>query len=220
MMLDLEMRGMNVTIPHKESIISLLDRLDLNAIKVGAVNTITNDKGTLIGSNTDLYGVAKAFELAQFEVKDKEVLVIGAGGASRAVCAYLSEAGAKVRITNRTNTKAASLADKFDNVTAVDFDSLAKGQYAALVNCTPVGMKGFPNDLPLPIETIQKGMLVMDTIYNPAVTKLLEVAQEKGATPVSGKEMLIHQALKAFELWTGKVPPYEVMEQAFREALP
>ena len=127
MMLDLEMRGMNVTIPHKESIISLLDRLDLNAIKVGAVNTITNDKGTLIGSNTDLYGVAKAFELAQFDVRDKEVLVIGAGGASRAVCAYLSEAGAKVKIANRTNTKAASLADKFDNVTAVDFDSLAKG---------------------------------------------------------------------------------------------
>ena len=81
-------------------------------------------------------------------------------------------------------------------------------------------MKGFPNDLPLPSEAIQKGMLVMDTIYNPAVTKLLEVAQEKGATPVSGKEMLIHQALKAFELWTGKAPPYEVMEQAFREALP
>jgi shikimate dehydrogenase/3-dehydroquinate dehydratase type I len=220
MMLDLDMRGMNVTIPHKESVISLLDRLDLHAIKVGAVNTIINDKGTLIGSNTDLYGVAKTFELANFDPKDKEVLVVGAGGASRAVCAYLSGAGAKVRITNRTNTKAASLADKFDNVTAVGFDTLAKGRFEAVVNCTPVGMKGFPNELPLPIENIQKGMLVLDTIYNPPVTKLLEVAREKGAVPISGKDMLIYQALKAFELWTGKSPAYEVMEQAFREALP
>jgi shikimate dehydrogenase/3-dehydroquinate dehydratase type I len=220
MMRDLDMRGINVTIPHKESIISLLDRLDLHAIKVGAVNTIINDKGTLIGSNTDLYGVAKTFELASFDVKDKDILVVGAGGASRAVCAYLSEAGAKVKITNRTNTKAASLADKFDNVTAVDFDSLGKGSYAAVVNCTPLGMKGFPNDLPLPIENIQKGMLVLDTVYNPEVTLLLQVAREKGALPVSGKDMLIYQALKAFELWTGKAPAYEVMEQAFREALP
>jgi shikimate dehydrogenase/3-dehydroquinate dehydratase type I len=219
-MIELDMRGMNVTIPHKESIIPLLDRLDLQAIKVGAVNTIINNKGTLIGSNTDLYGVAKTFELANFDVKDKDVLVLGAGGASRAVCAYLSEAGANVKITNRTNTKAASLADKFDKVTAVEFDSLAKGKYAAMVNCTPVGMKGFPNDLPLPIEAIQKGMLVLDTIYNPAVTKLMEVAKEKGALPISGKDMLIYQALKAFELWTGKAPAYEVMEQAFREALP
>jgi shikimate dehydrogenase/3-dehydroquinate dehydratase type I len=220
MMLDLDMRGINVTIPHKESIISLLDRLDMHAIKVGAVNTITNDKGTLIGSNTDLYGVAKTFELANFDVKDKDVLVVGAGGASRAVCAYLSEVGAKVKITNRTNTKAASLADKFDNVTAVEFGTLTKGKYDAVINCTPVGMKGFPNELPLPIETIQKGMLVLDTIYNPVVTKLIEVAKEKGALAISGKDMLIYQAIKAFELWTGKAPAYEVMEQAFREALP
>ena len=220
LMIDLDMRGLNVTIPHKESVISLMDRLDREALKVGAVNTIINDKGTLIGSNTDLYGVAKTFELAKFEVKDKDVLIIGAGGASRAVCAYLSEAKAKVKITNRTNTKASSLADKFDNVTAVEFDSLAKGKYDAVVNCTPIGMKGFPNELPLPAEIIQKGMLVLDTIYNPEVTKLIEVAREKGAVAISGKDMLIYQALKAFELWTGKVPTYEVMEQAFREELP
>jgi shikimate dehydrogenase len=220
LMVDLDLKGMNVTIPHKESIISSLDRLDPEATKVGAVNTIINDKGTLIGSNTDLYGVAKTFELANFDVKDKEVLVIGAGGASRAVCAYLSEAGAKVKITNRTNTKAASMADKFNNVSLVEFDSLAKGKYAAVVNCTPLGMKGFPNELPVPIEVIRPGMFVLDTIYNPSVTKLIEVAREKGALPVSGKDMLIYQALKAFELWTGKAPAYEVMEQAFREALP
>ncbi len=220
MMVDLDMRGLNVTIPHKESIIAHLDRLDIDALKVGAVNTIINDKGKLIGSNTDLYGVAKSFELANFDSRDKDVLVVGAGGASRAVCAYLSGAGAKVKITNRTNTKAASLAEKFDNVTAVEFDSLAKGKYDAIVNCTPIGMKGFPNDIPVPAETIQKGMLVLDTIYNPEITMLLEVAKEKGAQPVSGKDMLIYQAMKAFELWTGKAPEYEVMERAFREALP
>jgi shikimate dehydrogenase/3-dehydroquinate dehydratase type I len=220
MMLDLDMRGLNVTIPHKESVIALLDHLDKDAAKVGAVNTIINEKGKLVGSNTDLYGVAKTFELANFDVKDKDILVIGAGGASRAVCAYLSEAGAKVKITNRTNTKAASMADKFKNVTLVEFDSLAKGKYDAMINCTPLGMKGFPNELPVPIEVIQPGMLVLDTIYNPEVTRLLEVAKEKGAVPVSGKDMLIYQALKAFELWTGKAPAYEVMEQAFREALP
>jgi shikimate dehydrogenase/3-dehydroquinate dehydratase type I len=219
-MLELDMRGMNVTIPHKESIISLLDRLDRQAIQVGAVNTITNDKGTLIGSNTDIYGVAKTFELAKFDVKDKEALVVGAGGASRAVCAFLSEAGAKVKITNRTSTKAESLADKFDNVTAVRFDTIGKGRYDVLVNCTPLGMRGFPDELPVPIETIQDGMFVLDTIYNPEQTRLLGVAQEKGALPVSGKDMLIFQAMKAFEIWTGKVPAYEVMEQAFREALP
>lgn len=220
MMVDLDMRGLNVTIPHKESIISLLDRLDIDALKVGAVNTIINDKGRLTGSNTDLYGVARSFELANFDAKDKDVLVVGAGGASRAVCAYLSGAGAKIKITNRTNTKAASLAEKFDNVTAVEFDSLSKGKYDAIVNCTPIGMKGFPNEIPLPAETIQEGMLVLDTIYNPEITKLLEVAKEKGALPVSGKDMLIYQAMKAFDLWTGKAPAYEVMEQAFREALP
>ena len=220
LIIDLDMRGMNVTIPHKESVISLMDRIDKDGLKVGAVNTIVNDKGTLIGCNTDLFGVAKTFELANFEAKDKDILIIGAGGASRAVCAYLSEAKAKVKITNRTNTKASSLADKFDNVTAVEFESLAKGRYDAVVNCTPIGMKGFPNELPLPVEVIQKGMLVLDTIYNPQMTKLLELAKEKGATPISGKDMLIYQALKAFELWTGKAPAYEVMEQAFREELP
>jgi len=220
LMVDLDMRGLNVTIPHKESVISLMDRIDMDGLKVGAINTVTNDKGTLIGSNTDLFGVTKTFELANFDVKDKDVLIIGAGGASRAVCAYLSQAGARVKITNRTNTKASSLADKFDNVTAVEFDTLAKGKYDAIVNCTPIGMKGFPDELPLPAEVIQKGMIVLDTIYNPQVTKLLEVAKEKGATPISGKDMLIYQALKAFELWTGKAPAYEVMEQAFRESLP
>jgi shikimate 5-dehydrogenase len=105
-------------------------------------------------------------------------------------------------------------------VTAIEFDSLAKGKFSAVVNCTPLGMKGFPDELPLPAESIQKGMLVLDTIYNPEVTKLIAVAKEKGAQAITGKDMLIYQALKAFELWTGKAPAYGVMEQAFREALP
>ncbi|MCX6650691.1 MAG: shikimate dehydrogenase [Methanomassiliicoccales archaeon] len=216
----LGIKGFNVTIPHKETIIPFLDRVDPLAERIGAVNTVVNEDGNLVGRNTDVIGVERTFERNGVDPKDKMALVLGAGGASRSVLAYLTSKGAEVDITNRTMGKAESLSKAFDGVSAVGRPIAEEKQYDIIVNCTPLGMKGFPMEMPISPHSLREGQFVMDIVYNPAVTPLLAEASRKGAVAVSGKDMLIYQALASFELWTGKAAEYEVMEQAFREALP
>lgn len=216
----LGVKGFNVTIPHKETIIPNLDRLDPVAEKIGAVNTVTNEDGKLIGRNTDVIGVERTFEKNGVDIDGKMALVLGAGGASRSVCSFLASKGAEVDITNRTMGKAESLAKAFSGTTAVGRRVAEEKQYDIIVNCTPLGMKGFPQEMSISPHVLREGQFVMDTVYNPAVTPLLAEASRKGAVAVNGKDMLIYQALASFELWTGKVAEYDVMERAFREALP
>jgi shikimate 5-dehydrogenase len=116
--------------------------------------------------------------------------------------------------------KAESLAKAFTGVSAVGKRVAEEKQYDIVVNCTPLGMKGFPQEMSISPHILREGQFVMDTVYNPPVTPLLAEASRKGAVAVNGKDMLIYQALASFELWTGKAAEYEVMERAFREAMP
>lgn len=215
----LGIRGFNVTIPHKESIIPFLDRVDPVAERIGAVNTVVNENGSLVGRNTDVIGVERTFERHGVDVRGKAALVLGAGGASRSVLSFLVSKGADVDITNRTLAKAESLARTF-GAEAVTARVAEEKKYDVIVNCTPLGMKGFPQEMSISPHVLQEGQFVMDTVYNPPVTPLLAEASRKNAVAVNGKDMLIYQALASFEMWTGKAVEYEVMEKAFREVLP
>ena len=215
----LDIRGSNITIPYKEAIVPHLDRLDPEAERIGAVNTVKNEEGDMVGYNTDVYGVEMTFRNAGVDPKGKAALVMGAGGAARSVCAYLSKAGSKIALANRTKDKAMVLADRFTDVEVMDPDAITSKSYDIVVNCTPLGMKGYPDQLSVRSDVLAPGQFVMDTIYNPARTRLVIEAEAKGAKAVSGKDMLIYQAMKAFDIWTGQTPRFEVMARGFEEGM-
>ena len=214
--LEYDLRGFNVTIPHKEAVAPLLDRLAPSATQVGAVNTVLIEEGEFIGHNTDVHGVEMTFKESGVDPKGKKVLLVGAGGAARACCAYLYGAGAKVSIYNRTRGRAEDLCRSFRNCQAIDSDTLSD-QYDIVINSTPVGMKGFPGGLPAPEHVLRPSQFVLDLVYTPPITPFLEAAERAGAATANGERMLLHQAIKAFEIWTGRTPSYATMSSALRE---
>lgn len=216
LMRDLNINGLNVTIPHKESVIEYLDKIEDSAEDVGAVNVIVNRKGRLIGMNTDVSGIAQAFKAANADVNGKRSLIIGAGGAARACAAFLRSEDADIFITNRTMPRAEEVASMFSGQ-AVGADEAINLEPDVVINCTPLGMKGFPSELPIDPKILRTGQVVMDVIYNPELTPLLIEAESRGCSIISGKEMLIYQAIDAFEAWTGQRPSYEVMAEAVRK---
>jgi len=218
LMRELDLRGLNVTIPHKETVAQWLDRLDPSAESAGAVNVVTNEEGELIGMNTDVYGVRMTFEKAGIQVSGMETLVVGAGGAAKAVCSYLREKRARIHVVNRTKSKAERIAEEFGGL-ALEFLEAEKKEFELVINCTPVGMSGFPEGLPISPSVFRKGQVVMDVIYNPLKTPFLLEAEKRGAITLSGVEMLIYQAMDAFAKWTGRWPPYETMAGAAKGAL-
>lgn len=221
--------GVNVTIPHKVQSINYVDEVDLWAQKVGSINTIVNRRGKLFGFNTDGYGFLKALQVeANYHPKEKNVLVIGAGGAARAAVHALVEEGADVVIANRTIEKAFGIANEFENehlVQVVDrsgkYFQRALDNASLIVNCTPMGMKGgqFQNDSPLDSSQIRENVLVYDMVYNPIFTPFLKQAKISGAETISGLSMLVFQGAESFKLWTGKTPSISVMLKAASEAL-
>jgi 3-dehydroquinate dehydratase/shikimate dehydrogenase len=217
--LELNMMGFNVTIPHKEKIVPLLDKLDETASKTKAVNTVVIQDGEFTGMNTDVYGVAKTFEKAEMRVKGKRVLVIGAGGAARACIYHLTSAGARTSLVNRTRLRADVLANDFPGVQVIEKDDAERLPFDVIINCTPLGMRGFPDEPPISSQIFREGQFVFDTVYNPRITRFLADAQGRGAVIQSGQEMLVQQAIKAFEAWTGRSPSYEVMSEAARGAI-
>jgi shikimate dehydrogenase/3-dehydroquinate dehydratase type I len=218
-MRELRIRGINVTIPHKESIIPLLDEVDDTARRVGAVNTVVNQDGRLVGLNTDIDGVAGTFSSAGISPKEKRALILGAGGAAKACCAFLAESGTSLSVVNRSRERAEKLAEQFPGTDVLSKEEALKAEFDIVINCTPLGMKGFPDELPIDPGIFHEGQFVMDAIYNPPKTRFLVEAERKGALTRSGIEMLIYQALSAFEVWTGLSPPYEVMARVIREEL-
>lgn len=214
---EVDMRGFNVTIPHKESIMPFLDRLDASAEAVGAVNTVEMQDGDAVGHNTDLVGVQMTLKQHEVEAKGKKALVVGAGGAARAVCAALAISGARIAITTRNWQKAESLSKKFKGAHPVTAEDALREHFDLVINCTPLGMKGFPDELPISPAIFHQQQFVMDAVYNPPRTRFLIEAEKRGASTINGESMLVHQALKAFEIWTGKAPPAEVMLRALRE---
>ncbi len=222
----LSISGVNVTVPHKERIVRLLDYLDDDAEFLEAVNTVKNEKGVLTGYNTDAGGFLDSLKEAGIEVKGKKVTIIGAGGAAKAVgYALLKERVSFLNIVNRNFQKAKELGEKLGKMGKVLVFPL-KGTTIEvllsdtdiLVNTTSVGLK--PEDPFLfDYSKIPEKLTVIDIIYNPPETPLLKVAKEKGCKTLNGIGMLLHQGARAFKIWTGMEPPIEEMRKALMEGL-
>ncbi len=213
-------RGVNVTVPHKVAVMPYLDAVSPEAQAIGAVNTIVNEAGRLIGHNTDAPGFARALEAAGVTARGMWAVVLGAGGAARAVVYALVQAGARVRVANRTFARAAALAEAF-GAEAVPFEGPAFAQAVRaadlLVNATSVGLND-PNASPIP-EGVWPRVAVVDIVYNPLETRLLREARAAGLVAVDGLGMLVWQGALAFELWTGRKAPVAAMRAAARMAL-
>ena len=224
--------GANVTIPHKEAVMPLLDELDPIVKRVGAVNTIINREGRLFGCNTDVEGFLRALrEDGGFDPRDKHVAVAGAGGAARAVVVALCEAGAaSVTIMNRTPSRARRLIEDLrpyvgqTALEALDASPESWAKVAAraelLVNCTSLGSAGPEEDRSaVPAGVIRPEMLVYDLVYRPTETRLLRDASSRGARTLGGLPMLVYQGAASFKIWTGRDAPIDVMMSAARKAL-
>lgn len=226
----LNMAGVSVTIPHKEKVIQHLDDVDEAARHIGAVNTIVNRDGRLIGHNTDGAGYLLSLrEETGFGVKGKSVVILGSGGAARAVIYSILAAGpASVIISNRTLKRADALADEFrERFKTVDIktvelkdDVIERRSSGAdiLVNTTSLGMSGFER-LDIGVETLSPGAVVSDIVYSPIETGLLKKAKARGLKTHTGIGMLVRQGALSFELWTGEKAPLEVMKKAALKAL-
>ncbi len=211
----LNIKGVSVTIPHKENVIPFLDTLDRVAEEIGAVNTIVHREKRLFGYNTDWIGVKRALEEV-VSLADKRAVVVGAGGAARAVVYALKREGARVTIYNRTWEKARSLAEKFA-VEARPWEELPDARGEILVQTTSVGLK--EDVSPVPREILSLFQVVMDIVYTPLETRLLREAREAGCKTVHGLKMLVHQGAEQFRLFTGQEPPVSLMEEAALAAL-
>lgn len=214
----LGIRGVSVTVPHKISVMPFLDKLDTLAKDIGAVNTIVNDNGKLIGSNTDCEGAIRALE-EKTKITGKQVLVIGAGGAARAIVFGLKQKKAKIKIINRTKSHAQELAKeigaKYGDLT--DLSQIKNSDI--LIHATTTGMHPYSNNSLVPKEYLHKNLVVFDIVYNPKETKLIADAGEVGCQIVYGYKMLLYQAVAQFELFTGVKAPVKVMEEALLKGL-
>jgi shikimate dehydrogenase len=208
----LGVRGLSVTMPHKEDVAHLVDDRSDDAAALGAVNCVVPRGGRLFGENTDGPGFIDALREATFDPAGTRCVVIGAGGAARAVVLALARAGAReVGVANRTASRgdaAATLAGDAGRAVALDAVSGAD----LVVNATPIGM--VDDALPLDPQLLGAGQLVADLVYHPATTPMLAAAAAQGATTLNGLGMLVHQAARAFELWTGERPPIPAMRAA------
>jgi len=210
--------GFNVTIPHKVEMMKYLDRTDESCSIVGAANTVTNDGGVLKGHNTDMDGFLDPIRKRGIKVRDEDVLLLGAGGAARAIVAGLAKEHAKkVTIANRTLQRARELA-RFSQKIGLDAEAAAVedvpdlSRYRFIVNATSVGLKDEP--APVSTEGISENSVVYDIVYMPMNTDLIRRSKERGASVIFGYEMLLGQAARAFEIWHGRKAPYSAMRRA------
>jgi len=224
----LNIAGFNITTPHKIGIVGLLDELDESASLVGAVNTVKNDRGKLVGFNTDGEGALRALEEKVGSVRGKEVVLLGAGGAARAIAFSLSKAGARLTIANRTVPRAKALASTIGQKLGmgVEVASLNRAELAGtlknidvLINATSVGMSPKADQTLVSASMMHRGLVVYDIVYEPLRTKLLREARRAGGRTIDGLGMLVHQGALAFEIWTGKRAPIKVMEAAAKREL-
>jgi shikimate dehydrogenase len=213
----LAIQGVSVTIPFKEEIIPLIDEVDPQAAQIGAVNTVVNRAGRLCGYNTDWLGAIKALK-AKTSLKGEHILLLGAGGASRAIAFGILAEGGQVTLTDLDGPRAAALARDL-KVKAIPLEAVAQCPAALLVNATPVGMEPAIDGIPINHDLLGRYRLVMDIVYKPLETRLLREAKARGAATIDGLQMLIHQATAQFELWTGRSAPLETMSEAAYAAL-
>jgi shikimate dehydrogenase len=209
---SMQIRGVSCTIPHKIAVLAHLDQVDDIAKKIGAVNTIVNNNGELIGYNTDWLGILNPLEQL-IKLQNKTVALIGAGGAARAVAYAVTSKGAHLAIYNRTLSHAKDLAEEF-NGKDFSLDEIGNAQSAdIIINTTPVGLEN-KNETPIPKEFITNKHIVFDAVYGTHETQLVKDAKEKGAKTISGIEMLLYQGFAQFKLFTGHNAPVEAMRKA------
>ena len=230
----LGLAGVNVTVPHKEAVLPLLDGLSEEAARIGAVNTIVNREGYLYGDNTDGKGYLKALREAGFAPAGRTVLFLGAGGSARAVALQLALAGVgKLVFTNHTEARAADLACFIAEKTGIQVELVTWPEQAGdklptktladadlVVQATSLGMSPKVYEtVPLPFASFRPGQVASDLVYNPVETLFLKKARLAGAVTVSGLGMLLHQGALAFELWTGVPAPLAVMREVLKKEL-
>jgi shikimate dehydrogenase len=214
----LGIRGLGISMPFKQQVVPLLDGLDPLAARIGAVNTVVNDGGRLTGHNTDSSGAVRALEEVG-PLRRKRVLLLGAGGAARAIAHGVAERGVELCIANRDLERARTLAHEV-GATAKGLDEAEHaGDYDVVVNATSVGMNEVDPGSPVPERAIHAGQAVMDIVYKPIETALVRAARRAGAETVHGGRMLLYQAARQFELYTGHDAPLEAMDAALRAAM-
>ena len=220
---SLQVHGLNVTMPHKTAIMKHLDEIDPTAKSIGAINTILNAEGRLVGYITDGVGAVKALNENGVSLKGKKMLLLGAGGAAKAIAYHAAQEVEELKILNRTAQKAKELAEalhkKFDK--RISGNSLSSATLKKeledadiLVNATSVGMHPNVDQSLVDSSWLRPDLCVMDIIYNPLETKLAKDAKSVGAKVISGIEMLIYQGVASFEIWTNHPAPVKVMKEA------
>ncbi len=225
---SLGLRGLNVTMPHKNAVIYYLDEVDSTAKTIGAVNTILNNQEKLVGYNTDGKGAMIALQENGISTEEKKMLLLGAGGAAKAIAFQAAQEVEELVIVNRTSEKAEQLAKMLGK----NFGNKVNGRKLSdevlkqelettdiLVNATSVGMHPSVNSSPVPSDLLHSDLCVMDIIYNPLETKLAKDAKAVGAKVVSGLDMLLYQGAVAFEIWTNCPAPVDVMKKAALDKL-
>ncbi len=213
----MNIKGISITIPYKISVIDFLDEMDDMSMKIGAVNTVINRNGSLAGYNSDYLGAVAALA-EKTTIRDKEVAIIGAGGAARAIGFGILSEGGRLTILNRSAEKGEHLA----NALNAEFSLLKdfkEAKYQILINTTPLGMTPDIETTPVPEACLEKGMTVMDIVYNPLKTRLLNEAEKAGCTIIDGVSMFVYQGAFQFELWTGEKAPIEIMKNAVLDRL-
>jgi shikimate dehydrogenase len=210
-MRQFNIRGASVTIPFKQSVMRHLDWIDDQARAIGAVNTIVNRDGRLLGYNTD--SRAAVAPLGDVGIADKTVLVLGAGGAARAVAFGIHEKKGRLVITNRSEEKGRALANAYD-ARFVPMDEITRIRPDIIINTTSVGMDPHPDGLSCPADCLTPGTRVMDVVYTPIETRLISLARAKGCRVIDGLAMFVAQAAAQFELWTGITPDTAKMRTA------
>jgi shikimate dehydrogenase len=223
---QLGIHGLNITMPCKEAVATYLDTVEPTARAVGAVNTVVNDNGEFVGHNTDGMGALKALEAHNAGPQGKRVLLLGAGGAGKAIAFHVAQEASGLDILNRSGEKASRLAralqERFSSKTTGSGLSPAKirrklASADIVINATSVGMHPQADQSLVDPNWLRPDLMVMEVVYNPLETRLVKDAKRAGAKVVDGIEMLVHQGAAAFQMWTKQPAPVEVMRQAVLE---
>ncbi len=211
--------GFNVTIPHKVEMMKYLDKIDESCSLIGAVNTVSNNDGVLKGYNTDMDGFLEPLKKRNIDISNSNVLLLGAGGAARAIVAgFAKEKAKKITIANRTIEKATNLVEFAKKISldanAITIDEVGESakNYNIIVNATSIGLQKEAS--PISLDGIVEKTVVYDIVYMPMNTDFLKKAKEKNAIVIYGYEMLLGQAVRAFEIWHGMEAPYNAMKKA------
>jgi shikimate dehydrogenase len=213
----LGIKGASVTIPHKVEVMKFLDSIDEKALKIGAVNTIVNRDGKLFGYNTDCLGATHAL-LEKTGIKDKDVIILGSGGAARAIGFGIVSEGGRLTILGVLKDEGENLARDL-GVNYYHLSEFNNIDCSILINATPVGMTPNTEAMPVQGQDLNKEMAVMDIVYNPIKTRLLKEAEDIGCITVDGASMFVYQGAAQFEMWTGEKAPVDIMRKVVLSAL-